>query len=383
MKLVNRVLTGNERERMLEGIKGCPSLVARDETLMDIELITTGGYTPLEGFLGQEDLDHVLKNMHLADGTPWTIPIVFPTDEKTADELKEGEDIAILDGSRNVVAVLHLEETFKHDKREVAEKVFKTTDLEHPGVADLYTWGDFLLAGKVDLLNRPEHPFERYHMDPAQTRGAFKERRWKTIVGYQTRNPLHRAHEYLHKCVLEIMDGLFVHPIVGKTKGDDIPAEVRMKSYELVLNKYYPRNRFLLATFSTTMRYAGPREAVFHAIVRRNFGCTHMIIGRDHAGVGDYYGPYDAHRIFSEFEEGEIGIEPLFFENVFYCTVCDSMATEKTCPHLKSCRISLSGTKVRQILMEDRVLSDKITRPEVAELLREYYTILRAKETAR
>jgi sulfate adenylyltransferase len=381
MKLVNRVLTGGEREKILGEIDEYPSIIANDDIVMDTELITTGGYSPLEGFLGQEDYENILENMRLADGTPWTIPIVFPIDGEKASELKEGEDIAILDSSHNAIAVLHLEQIFKYDKRRMAEKVFRTTDLEHPGVANLYSWGDFLLSGKVDLLNRPKHPFERYHLDPAQTRDAFKEMGWKTIVGYQTRNPIHRAHEYLHKCVLEIMDGLFIHPIVGRTKGGDIPAEVRMKSYELVLNKYYPRNRVLLAALSTAMRYAGPREAIFHAIVRRNFGCTHMIIGRDHAGVGDYYGPYDAQRIFSEFEEGELGIMPIFFENAFYCTMCDSMATEKTCPHLKSCRVSPSGTKVREILMENRALSDKIMRPEVAELLREYYTFLKVGET--
>lgn len=377
MELVNRVLSGDKREKVLAEVKEYPSIIASDEVIMDLELIATGGYTPLEGFLRQEDFESVVETMRLADGTPWTIPIVLPVNREQASRLEEGEKVAILDQSSSVIAVLHLDQIFKYDKKRTAEKVFKTIDLAHPGVADLYSWGDFLLGGKIDLLNRPKHPFERYHLDPAQTREAFKERGWKTVVGYQTRNPIHRAHEYLHKCVLEIMDGLFIHPVVGKTKKDDIPAEVRMRSYELVLNKYYPRHKVLLAALATAMRYAGPREAVFHAIVRRNFGCTHIIIGRDHAGVGDYYGPYDAQRIFSEFEEGELGITPIFFENAFYCTMCDSMATEKTCPHLKSCRVSLSGTKVRQILMENKALSDKVMRPEVAELLREYYASLK------
>lgn len=378
MTLVNRVLTGEKRESVLEDLEKSQSIAADDDIIMDIELIATGGYSPLEEFLVQEDFESVLENMRLADGTPWTIPIIFPANEDTANKLKEGEEVAILDGSGNIIAALHLEQIFKHDKRKTAAKVFKTTDIEHPGVARLYGWGDFLLAGKIDLVNRPKHAFERFHMDPADTRRAFEERGWKTIVGFQTRNPIHRSHEYLQKCALEMVDGLLIHPVVGSTKGDDIPAEVRMKSYEVVINKYYPRNRVLLAALLTAMRYAGPREAIFHAIIRRNFGCTHIIIGRDHAGVGDYYGPYDAQRIFSEFEDGELGIAPIFFENSFYCLDCDSFATEKTCPHLKDRRVSPSGTKVRQILMEDRALSVKIMRPEVAELLREYYMILKA-----
>jgi sulfate adenylyltransferase len=379
MELVNRVLTGRQREKALSELKECPSIVVDDKMIMDAELIATGGYTPLEGFLTRDDFENILENMHLTNGSPWTIPIVLPVDEKTAGELKEGDDVALLDSAKNPIAVLHLKEKFTYDKKHVAQKVFRTTDKEHPGVATVYGWGDFLLGGEIDLVNRPKHPFERYHLDPVQTRKEFKERGWRTVVGFQTRNPIHRSHEYLQKCALEVVDGLFIHPIVGWTRKEDVPVDVRIKSYEIVLNNYYPRNRFLLATLSTAMRYAGPREAIFHALVRKNFGCTHFIVGRDHAGVGDYYGPYDAQRIFDEFKEGELGITPMFFENAFFCVLCDSMATEKTCPHLKSTRIALSGTKVRELLLENKPLSEKVVRPEVAELLLKHYTAEKAK----
>ncbi len=379
MELVNRVLTSQKRMKVLEELKEYPSVIASAEMIMDAELIATGGYTPIEGFLTNEDFESVLEHMHLVNGSPWTIPIVLPVDEKIAGGLKEGDDVVLLDSAKNSIAVLHLKEKFKYDKKRMVQKIFRTADEKHPGVAAIYGWGDFLLGGEIDLVNRPKHVFERYNLDPAQTRKEFKERGWRTVVGFQTRNPIHRSHEYLQKCALEVVDGLFIHPIVGWTRKGDVPAEVRIESYEIVLNNYYPRNRFLLATLSTAMRYAGPREAIFHALVRKNFGCTHFIVGRDHAGVGDYYDPYDAQRIFYEFKEGELGITPMFFENAFFCVLCDAMATKKTCPHLKSTRIALSGTKVRELLLEDKRISEKVVRPEVAELLAEHYAIEKSK----
>ncbi|MEM3723184.1 MAG: sulfate adenylyltransferase [Candidatus Hadarchaeales archaeon] len=374
MKLVNRVLTGQQREKVLSELKDLPSLKVSEEFIADAELIATGGFTPIEGFLVQEDFVGVVEHMRLADGSPWSIPVVLPVDEKTARGLEEGSDVVLVDESDTPIALLHLQEKYTYDKKNLATKVFKTTDLEHPGVARIYSWGDYMLGGNVDLINRPKHPFERYHMDPAQTREEFKKRGWRTVVGFQTRNPFHRAHEYIQKSALETVDGLLLHPLVGWTRKEDVPADVRMKTYEVVLSKYYPSNRVVLATLSTYMRYAGPREAVFHALIRRNFGCTHFIVGRDHAGVGDYYGPYDAHRIFDEFQPGELGVVPMFFENAFFCVKCDAMATEKTCPHLKSTRIALSGTKVRELLLQNKPISEKVLRPEVAEILREYYT---------
>ncbi len=374
MEIVNRVLIGQQREKVLGELKEYPSIVIDDERIMDAELIATGGYSPIQGFLTRDDFESVLEKMRLASGSPWTIPIVLPVSKEKADTLEEGSDIALLDKDGTPVAVLHLEEKFSYDKRRMVEKVFRTTDEEHPGVAKSYGWGDILLGGEVDLVNRPRHPFERYHMDPAQTRKEFKDRNWRTVVGFQTRNPIHRSHEYLQKCALEVVDGLLIHPLVGWTRSEDIPADVRMRSYEIILNNYYPKNRFMLATLTTEMRYAGPREAIFHALVRKNFGCTHFIVGRDHAGVGDYYGPYDAQRIFFEFDEKELGVTPMFFENAFFCVLCDAMATEKTCPHLKSTRVALSGTKVRELLVDKKPISEKVLRPEVAELLAKYYS---------
>lgn len=379
MELVNRVLTGQQREKALGELKDLKSLKVSDEFIADAELIATGGFTPIEGFLAREDFESVVEKMHLAGGSPWTMPVVLPADEKTAAGLEEGSDVVLLDGEDNPIALLHLKEKFTYDKKNTAAKVFRTTDSGHPGVAKLYGWGDYFLGGEVDLINRPKHQFERYHLDPAQTRKEFRERGWRKVVGFQTRNPIHRSHEYIQKAALEIVDGILIHPLVGWTRKGDVPAEVRIKTYEVVLNKYYPLNRFLLSTLETYMRYAGPREAIFHALVRKNFGCTHFIVGRDHAGVGDYYGPYDAHRIFDEFAPGELGVTPLFFENSFFCVKCDQMATEKTCAHLKSTRVALSGTKVRELLLEGKTISEKVLRPEVADILREYYNIERAE----
>lgn len=373
MKLTNRVLKGKKRKKVLDEIEEYPSVVVDDEMILDVELIANGGYSPIDGFLGENDFQSVLDDMHLADGSPWPIPIVLPVNEDAIDEIKEGDDIALKSNSGEEIAVLHLEEIYGLDKEEFASKVFGTTDSDHPGVGwTYYDWGDALISGKIDLFTKPKHPFEKYHKNPEETRKEFQKRRWNTIVGFQTRNPVHRSHEYIQKCALEIVDGLLLHPIIV-TKEGDVPANIRMKTYQLMLNEYYPKNRVFLSTLTTAMRYAGPREAVFHALIRRNFGCTHFIVGRDHAGVGDYYGPYEAQRIFDEFSEGELGITPLFFENAFYCRKCDSMATEKTCPHLKSNRVAPSGTKVRRILLEDENLSKKIMRPEVAEILRDYY----------
>ncbi len=374
MDIVDRVLTGQQRGKVLGELKEYPSIVLDDERIMDAELIATGGYSPIQGFLTREDFEGVLEKMRLASGSPWTIPIVLPVTKERAEKLEEGSEIALLDKDGEAIAVLHLKEKFTYDKRRMVEKVFRTTDEEHPGVAKSYTWGDILLGGEIDLVNRPKHPFERYHMDPAHTRKEFSARNWKTVVGFQTRNPIHRSHEYLQKCALETVDGLLIHPLVGWTRSEDIPADVRMRSYEIILNNYYPKNRFMLTTLTTEMRYAGPREAIFHALVRKNFGCTHFIVGRDHAGVGGYYGPYDAQRIFFEFDEKELGVTPMFFENAFFCVLCDAMATEKTCPHLKSTRVALSGTKVRELLVDKKPISEKVLRPEVAELLAKYYS---------
>jgi sulfate adenylyltransferase len=332
--------------------------------LSDLDMLASGALSPLDGFMGQEDYERVLEEMRLASGLPWALPVCL-----AVDSAPSGDRVALADGAGQPLAALEVSGVFSYDKEREAERCFRTTDEAHPGVARLYAQQPLYLSGKVTVFERLEPAYPELALDPADTRRVFGERGWKRVVGFQTRNPIHRAHEYLTKGALETVDGLLVHPLIGETKADDVPAEVRIDCYRVLLEHYYPADRVVLSAFPAAMRYAGPREAVWHAICRKNYGCSHFIVGRDHAGVGSYYGTYDAQLIFEEFEAHELDVEPMFFEHAFWCRACGQMATPKTCPHGDDDRVTLSGTKVRAQLAAGELPPAEFSRPEVAEVL--------------
>lgn len=367
--LINRV-SSPDQTALYKAQLGMPTVQMTQRAYSDLEMIAIGGFSPITGFMAEADYDSVVETMHLANGVAWSIPVNLPVTPEVADALELGQTIALLSPSGEWVGVLELTGKYTYDKVREAEKVYRTTEDKHPGVKVIYDQGSVYLAGPVWMFERKPHPdFPTYQLDPAQSREAFVAKGWKTVVGFQTRNPIHRAHEYIQKCALETVDGLFLHPLVGATKEDDIPADVRMRCYEVLLDKYYPKDRVILAILPAAMRYAGPREAIFHSLIRKNYGCTHFIVGRDHAGVGDYYGTYDAQHIFNEFAPGELGITPMMFEHAFFCKLTQGMATPKTSPSSKEDRIHLSGTKVREMLRRGETPPPEFSRPEVAQIL--------------
>ncbi|MEE9208529.1 MAG: sulfate adenylyltransferase [Gemmatimonadota bacterium] len=373
-QLIDRRITGGAEVKLRSEAASFPKITISDWTLSDLYLIAVGGLSPLNGFMGRADYESVVEKMTLENGLPWSIPVTLPANAAEAADLQAGDRVALVLEDGSLSAVIDVTETFQRNKQREAEIVFRTMEEAHPGVAALNETGEWCVAGPVhyvydeDITGLPAH-----NLTPAETRAEFEKRGWKTIVAFQTRNPIHRAHEYLQKCAMEMVDGLLIHPLVGRTKSDDIPADVRMECYQVIMQHYYPRDRVFMSVLPAAMRYAGPREAIFHAIMRRNYGCTHFIVGRDHAGVGSYYGTYDAQNIFDEIDQAALGIQPLKFEHSFWCTVTKQMATAKTSPSSPEQRIFLSGTKVREMLSQGIRPPEEFTRPEVADVLMKAY----------
>jgi sulfate adenylyltransferase len=366
-RLIDRVAGPDQADELRQRAPALPAVRLSARQVSDLRLIANGAFSPLEGFMEPADYEQVVAAMHLANGLPWTIPVTLAVAADTAP--REGAEVALRDETDTLLGVMEVRAVYPYDKVREARAVYRTEEDAHPGVRAVYAQGDTLLGGPVTVLPTVVAGSGPHQLMPAQTRAAFAARGWRTIVGFQTRNPVHRAHEYIQKCALEIVDGLLLHPLVGETKSDDIPADVRMRCYETLLAHYYPADRVLLATLPAAMRYAGPREAIFHALVRKNYGCTHFIVGRDHAGVGSYYGTYDAQKLFDQFAPAELGITPLKYENSFYCRRCAGMASEKTCPHGADDRVALSGTAVRKLLRAGEMPPPEFSRPEVARIL--------------
>lgn len=375
------LLQGDALRSALDEARGLPRVRLTSRETSDLIMLAVGAFSPLNGFMGHDDYLGVVRDMHLADGTLWPVPITLSVPRAQADTIKVGDRLALVDDeSDEMMGSLTVEDKFTYDKRYEAKQVFRTEDDAHPGVAKLYAQHDVLIGGAVQVFSEGPYPkmYGDHYGRPAETRAVFEERGWSTVAAFQTRNPIHRSHEYCTKIALEVSDGLLIHPLVGKLKSDDIPAEVRMKCYEVLINNYYPKDRVVLKVYPMEMRYGGPREAVLHAVFRQNYGCSHLIVGRDHAGVGNYYGPFDAQKIFEEISENELKIRPLNIDWTFWCNKCDGMASMKTCPHSEEDRVAISGTKMREMLSNGENLPKEFSRPEIGEILIAYYKTLQA-----
>jgi sulfate adenylyltransferase len=382
-KLLPLLAEGEDLKKGLDKARHLTQIKINSREVSDLIMLGMGAFSPLKGFMVKEDYEGVLKEMHCKDGIFWPVPITLAVTNKHADSLKEGQEVALVDETTGaIMGIMAIEEKFAYSKELEAKSIFQTTDTNHPGVNKLYEQGDILIGGPVTVLSEGEYPsrFPIYYARPEEVRKIFEERGWRQIAAFQVRNPIHRSHEYCTKIALEISDGLFIHPLVGALKADDIPAEVRIRCYEVLLENYYPKDNVLLRVYPMEMRYAGPKEALLHAIIRQNFGCSHLIVGRDHAGVGNYYGPFDAQKIFDTLQPNDLEIKPLNIDWTFYCYKCEGMASLKTCPHSTEDRCLISGTELRRMLSMGEMPPPEFSRPEVLQILIEYYKSLKKND---
>ncbi|MFX1237246.1 MAG: sulfate adenylyltransferase [Promethearchaeota archaeon] len=368
--LINKELPRIEKERIISEINEFEKIVVHNETVKVIKNIAFGVFSPLEGFMIQNDFICVLEHMYLENNLAWTIPIVLDVSLEMVNKFSIDDKVILVDKSQEPLAIMEVQDLYKYDKKEYANKVYGTLDNNHPGVHSIINMEEILIGGDIFLLNEPKTSFPNLNLKPLETRVLFKEKKWDRVVAFQTRNPPHIGHEYVQKAGLTYVDGLFINPVIGKKKSGDFLDEVIINAYQALLKEYYPKNRVVLSTFETEMYYAGPKEAIFHAIARKNFGCDHIIIGRDHAGVGNYYGPYDAHDIFEFFPD--LGIEPIKFRSFSKCSKCDSVVNDKICPHPPEFQNYFAGRDIRAALLAGKPPDPTVMRPEVAEVILQY-----------
>ncbi|MCK4232955.1 sulfate adenylyltransferase [candidate division WOR-3 bacterium] len=366
-KLIKRILLGERKKEVEEKVDEYIKITLDKELVKDARNIARGIFSPIEGFMNKLEIETVVGEMHLPSGVAWTIPIILDVTKEKADKIEVGEHVLLIDEEDKNIALLFVEDKFLFDKRKIAQNVYGTLDESHPGVIEMLRKKDFFLGGRIELIDDSREPFPEFNLDPRETRVLFREKGWNTVVAFQTRNPIHRAHEYIQRCALEVVDGLFINPLMGRKKSGDFRDGIILESYKKMMTDFYPNDRVVMSILPTRMHYAGPREAIHHAIMRKNFGCTHIVIGRDHAGVGKFYGTFDAQKMFEKFPD--IGIEPLKFEHSFYCKKCEAVATVKTCRHSDADRVKPSGTVIREMISKKKFPPLEIMRKEISEIL--------------